>query len=89
MTETLTATEFKLMAVVASKIAPGTYCNLSDLRFSWSHQNINAIDANLGIRKLKALGLLSSSDDRVGVSEKGWDWISANRDKLVNSVGAR
>ena len=91
MTETFTATEFKVMAVVASEIAPGHHYNLSDLRsLCFRRHGIHAIDFNLAIKKLSTPWFLQvTSMGMVSIRPAGWDWISANRDKLVRIVGTR
>ena len=91
MTQTLTEKQIKLMAVAATEIAPGSQYSLSDLRGScYRRFSMPAIDFNLSIRVLKGRDLLAiTPEETVSIREKGWDWVSANRDALVRIVGTR
>ena len=91
MTEAINDMQLKVMAVAASEIAPGQYFSLSDLRSSCLRRfRMPAIDVNLAIRELKEPDLLHvTQGGTVGIREKGWDWVSANRDRLVKVAGSR
>ena len=91
MTEALSDRQLKVMAVAASEIAPGQYYDLSDLRRSCFRRfNMAAIDVNLAVRELKNPELLQITQvGTVSIRDKGWDWVSSNRDTLVKIVGGR
>ena len=91
MTETLSDRQLKVMAVAASEIAPGQYYDLSDLRRSCLRRfSMAAIDVNLAVRELKDPELLQITQvGTVSIRDKGWDWVSTNRNTLIKIAGSR